>query len=62
MILSLVIAVVLTVIFRAVKVPQGADETLPHQYTADADSRLPRPRASASAPRERPGTYPDLEV
>jgi hypothetical protein len=22
-------------IFRAAKVPQGADETLPHQYTAD---------------------------
>jgi solute:Na+ symporter, SSS family len=43
-ILNLVIAVVLTVIFRAVKVPQGADETLPHQHTADlADVPAPAP-------------------
>jgi SSS family solute:Na+ symporter len=35
--INLVIAVVLTLILRAVKVPQGADETLPHQYTADPE-------------------------
>ena len=35
MIINLVVAVVLTVVFRAAKVPQGADETLPHQYIAD---------------------------
>jgi SSS family solute:Na+ symporter len=35
--LNLVIAVVLTLILRAAKVPEGADETLPHQYTADPD-------------------------
>jgi SSS family solute:Na+ symporter len=34
-VLNLVIAVVLTLILRAAKVPEGADETLPHQYTAD---------------------------
>jgi solute:Na+ symporter, SSS family len=33
---NLVIAVVLTVVFQAAKVPQGADEILPHQYTAEA--------------------------
>ena len=33
--LNIIIAVILTVILRAAKVPQGADETLPHQYTAD---------------------------
>ena len=33
--INVVIAVVLTLIFRAAKVPQGADETLPHQYTMD---------------------------
>ncbi len=33
--INLVVSVVLTLIFRAVKVPQGADETLPHQYTMD---------------------------
>ena len=40
--INLVIAVILTVIFRAAKVPQGADETLPHQYTADP-AELPAP-------------------
>jgi SSS family solute:Na+ symporter len=35
--INLVISVVLTLILRAVKVPQGADETLPHQYTADPE-------------------------
>ncbi len=44
LILNLVIVVILTVIFRAAKVPQGADETLPHQYTADpADLPAPAP-------------------
>ncbi len=33
-----------TVVFRAAKVPQGADETLPHQYTAElADVPVPTP-------------------
>jgi solute:Na+ symporter, SSS family len=35
LLLNIVIAVILTVILRAAKVPQGTDETLPHQYTAD---------------------------
>ena len=34
-IINIVIAVVLTPILRAARVPEGADETLPHQYTAD---------------------------
>jgi solute:Na+ symporter, SSS family len=43
-IINLIIAVILTVVFRAAKVPQGADETLPHQYTADpADVPVPAP-------------------
>jgi solute:Na+ symporter, SSS family len=36
-VLNLVIAVVLTLVLKAVKAPEGADETLPHQYTADPD-------------------------
>jgi SSS family solute:Na+ symporter len=36
-IINLVIAVVLTLILKAVRVPEGADETLPHQYTADPE-------------------------
>jgi solute:Na+ symporter, SSS family len=35
--INVIIAVILTVILRAAKVPQGTDETLPHQYTADPD-------------------------
>ncbi len=42
--INLIIAVILTVIFRVAQVPQGADETLPHQYTADpADVQVPTP-------------------
>jgi solute:Na+ symporter, SSS family len=37
-ILNLVIAVVLTLVLKAAKVPEGADETLPHQYTADPET------------------------
>jgi solute:Na+ symporter, SSS family len=44
LLINLVIAVILTLIFRAAKVPQGVDETLPHQYTADP----------AVAPKEAP--------
>jgi SSS family solute:Na+ symporter len=37
-IMNLVIAVVLTLILKAVRVPEGPDETLPYQYTADPDA------------------------
>jgi solute:Na+ symporter, SSS family len=44
LIINAVIAVVLTLIFKAVKVPEGTDETLPHQYTADPeDAPAPEP-------------------
>ncbi|HEX9043353.1 MAG TPA: sodium:solute symporter, partial [Trebonia sp.] len=36
-IINLVIAVVLTLVLKAAKVPEGTDETLPHQYTADPE-------------------------
>jgi solute:Na+ symporter, SSS family len=36
-ILNLVVAVVLTLVLKATRVPEGADETLPHQYTADPE-------------------------
>jgi SSS family solute:Na+ symporter len=34
-ILNVAIAVILTLIFKAARVPEGADETQPQQYTAD---------------------------
>jgi len=36
-VLNLVIAVILTLILNAARVPGGADETLPHQYTAEPE-------------------------
>jgi SSS family solute:Na+ symporter len=51
-ILNLVIAVVLTPVLRAVRAPEGSDETLPHQYTADPDQApVPAP-AGVGAPLE----------
>jgi len=41
-IINIVIAVVLTLILKATRVPEGTDETLPHQYTADPED-VPAP-------------------
>jgi solute:Na+ symporter, SSS family len=38
-VLNVVVAVVLTVVLRAAKAPEGADETVPSDYTADAGDR-----------------------
>jgi hypothetical protein len=58
-IINLIAAVVLTVIFRAAKVPQGGDETLPHQYTADpGEAAGPAPASVGPAPRKWPAKYP----
>ena len=46
LILNLAISVILTLVFKAARVPAGADETLPHQYTADpAETPVPVPAA-----------------
>jgi solute:Na+ symporter, SSS family len=45
-ILNLAIAVILTLIFKATRVPEGADETLSHQYTADP-AEVPAPAPAA---------------
>jgi SSS family solute:Na+ symporter len=37
LILNVAIAVILTLVFKATRVPEGADETLPYQYTADPE-------------------------
>jgi SSS family solute:Na+ symporter len=48
LVINLVIAVLLSIILNALKVPVGADETLPHQYTADpADAPAPVPAGLA---------------
>jgi solute:Na+ symporter, SSS family len=39
LIINVVIAVVLTVVLKAARVPEGVDETLPHQYTSDPEHR-----------------------
>ena len=45
LVINLVISVVLTLVFRAVKLPGGPDETRPEHYVAD-----PEPAASAPVP------------
>ncbi len=42
LIINVVVTVVLTLILKAIKAPEGADETLPHQYTAEAE-QVPAP-------------------
>ena len=37
LIINVVVSAVLTLIFRAVRVPEGADETLPHEYRSDPE-------------------------
>ncbi len=54
-ILNIAVSAILTLVFRAARVPAGTDETLPHQYTADpVDAKAPAP-ASAVLGSEVPG-------
>ena len=43
LVINLAISAVLTLVFRAIKLPGGSDETRPEHYVAD-------PEAAASAP------------
>jgi solute:Na+ symporter, SSS family len=54
-IINLAIAVILTLIFKAARVPQGADETLPQQYTADP-AEVPAPAPAGVGPGVGLGT------
>ncbi|NNG39251.1 sodium:solute symporter [Flexivirga sp. ID2601S] len=56
-VINVIVAVVLTLVLRAVKVPQGRDETVVVDYFADADD----PRVAAYDPEpfdDEPGTGP----
>ena len=55
-VLNLAIAVVGTVVFRLLRLPEGADETLPHQYTADPAATAAAPVPAATVPG--PGSPP----
>jgi SSS family solute:Na+ symporter len=47
-ILNIAVSVILTLIFKATRVPEGADETLPHQYLADpAQPPAPAPASTS---------------
>ncbi len=54
LVLNIAIALVLTLILRAFKVPEGADETLPHQYTADPE-QAPAPLPAGVGPEPAAG-------
>jgi SSS family solute:Na+ symporter len=50
LVINVVLSVVLTLVFKAVRAPEGADETLPHQYTADpVDAPAPEPAGVGAA-------------
>jgi solute:Na+ symporter, SSS family len=50
LVINVIVSVVLTLVLKAVKVPEGADETLPHQYTADpAETPAPEPAGVGAA-------------
>jgi len=50
-VLNLVIAVVLTLVLHAARAPEGVDETLPEQYTADPEQApAPTPTTVGAAP------------
>jgi SSS family solute:Na+ symporter len=48
LIMNLVIAIVLTLIFRAVRLPAGTDETEPSNYTYDPAEEAPAPVTAAA--------------
>jgi SSS family solute:Na+ symporter len=54
LLINVVIAVLFTLILRAVKAPSGADETEPGDYYAD----IPSPQVVATAEREVAGVEP----
>lgn len=51
-VLNLVIVLILTPILKATRVPEGTDETLPHQYTEDPDAAPAPAPAGVAAPME----------
>jgi solute:Na+ symporter, SSS family len=53
-VINLVIAVVLTLVFRAAKLPEGTDETQPANYTADPEAPAPVPVAAAASAEAAP--------
>jgi SSS family solute:Na+ symporter len=54
LLLNIIVAVVLTFVFRAIKAPQGTDATTPDQYLSDA----PDPKVLVTAGRDTPGAEP----
>ena len=54
-VLNVGVAVVLTLVLRALKAPAGVDETAPADYTAESAPALPAPTAPGD-----PGLSPDL--
>ncbi len=51
-VINVVIAVVLTLVFRAARLPAGADETQPAHYTADPEPPAPSPSRRSLAKNE----------
>ena len=54
LLLNIIVAAVLTLLFRALKAPAGTDATTPDQYLSDA----PSPKVLVTAGRETAGREP----
>ncbi len=63
-VLNVAVAVTATLVFRAVRLPAGADETLPQQYTADPGPSRPglcrRPRRPGPGPERDTSVRPSV--
>jgi SSS family solute:Na+ symporter len=49
LVINLVVAAVLTVVFRLMRLPAGSDETVPAHYLAGADEAAPEPEPIPAA-------------
>ena len=49
LVINLVVAVVLTAVFRLIRLPAGSDETTPGHYLAGADDEAPEPEPLPAA-------------
>ena len=49
LVINLVVAVVLTALFRLIRLPAGSDETMPAHFLAGADDEAPEPEPLPTA-------------
>ena len=56
-IINIAVSVILTLIFKAARVPESTDETLPHEYKADP-AEVPATAPASVGVTAAPGDFP----